>query len=298
MVHLRHLRYLLAVAEHESFTRAAETLHVSQPTLSQQIKQLETALGTKLLDRSGRTVRPTDAGEVLLQHARRALRELDAGERAIHDVADLSRGSLRLALTPTFHPYLVGPLVGRFNALYPAIDLVVKEMAQERIEDDIAEDRLDIGIAFTPSQLAGIDVQELHAESLEVVVGTRHPAAASEDRLDPQQLARLDLVLLTEDFATRQHIENYFRAHEISPRIAVQTNSVSTVLELVRAGQLATVLPDRIAFQQTDLSAVAIDPPLPPRTAALLRRAGAHHSAATTAFTTLMASSRGQGDLR
>jgi LysR family cyn operon transcriptional activator len=84
---------------------------VSQPTLSQQIKQMETALGTRLLDRSGRTVRPTDAGEVLLQHARRALRELDAGTRAIHDVADLSRGSLRLALTPTFFPYLVGPLV-------------------------------------------------------------------------------------------------------------------------------------------------------------------------------------------
>jgi len=291
---LRHLRYLLAVAEHENFTRAAEALHVSQPTLSQQIKQMETALGTRLLDRSGRTVRPTDAGEVLLQHARRALRELDAGARAIHDVADLSRGSLSLALTPTFHPYLVGPLVGRFNTLHPAIDLVVKEMTQERIEEDLAEDRLDIGIAFAPAQLAGIEVQELHAENLEVVVGRGHPAATGA-ALDAQQLARLELVLLSEDFATRQHVDHYFDAHGISPRIAVQTNSVSAILELVRAGQLATVLPDRIASQQRDLSAVVLNPPIPPRTAALLRRAGAHHSAASIAFTTLATSSRRNG---
>jgi LysR family cyn operon transcriptional activator len=96
----RSLRYLLAIAEHYSFTRAAEALHVSQPTLSQQIKQLEELLDVQLLDRSGRTVRLTDAGEVFSRHARRALVELDAGKRAIHDLQDLSRGSLRLGLTP------------------------------------------------------------------------------------------------------------------------------------------------------------------------------------------------------
>ncbi|MET3176794.1 UNVERIFIED_ORG: DNA-binding transcriptional LysR family regulator [Arthrobacter sp. UYCu721] len=105
---LRHLRYLTAVAEHQNFTRAAQELHVSQPTLSQQIKQLETTLHVQLLDRSGRTVRLTDAGEAYLRYARRALLELDAGTRAIHDVQDLSRGSLRLAMTPTFTAYLIG----------------------------------------------------------------------------------------------------------------------------------------------------------------------------------------------
>ncbi|VFT46738.1 DNA-binding transcriptional regulator CynR [Pseudomonas aeruginosa] len=100
---LRHLRYLLAVAEHRNFTRAAEALHVSQPTLSQQVRQLEEQLRVQLLDRSGRSVRPTDAGELYLLHARRALRELEAAQRAIHEVRDLSRGRLRLGMTPTFH---------------------------------------------------------------------------------------------------------------------------------------------------------------------------------------------------
>jgi LysR family transcriptional regulator, cyn operon transcriptional activator len=168
-------------------------------------------------------------------------------------------------------------------------------MTQERIEEDLAEDRVDIGIAFAPPQLAGIEVHELHAENLEVVVGAGHPAAAGQDGLDPQQLAQLPLVLLSEDFATRQHVDRYFHAHAISPRIAAQTNSVSTLLELVRAGQLVTVLPDRIASQQHALRAVALTPPIPPRTAALLRRAGAHHSAAGISFTTLATSSSGNG---
>jgi DNA-binding transcriptional LysR family regulator len=92
----RSIRYLLSVAENHSFTRAAEALHVSQPTLSQQIKLLEEALDAQLLDRSGRTVRLTDAGEVYVRHARRALEELDAAKRAVVDLEDLSRGYLRL----------------------------------------------------------------------------------------------------------------------------------------------------------------------------------------------------------
>ena len=86
----RHINYFLAVAEHGSFTRAASALHVSQPALSQQIRQLEESLGVPLFDRSGRTIRLTDAGEVWRQYASRALHELGAGKRAIHDVAALT----------------------------------------------------------------------------------------------------------------------------------------------------------------------------------------------------------------
>ena len=99
---LRHIRYLLAVAEHRNFTRAAQALHISQPTLSQQIRQLEEALGALLLDRTGRSIRLTDAGEAYVSHARRALQQLESGKRAISDVQDLSRGVLHIAATPTF----------------------------------------------------------------------------------------------------------------------------------------------------------------------------------------------------
>ena len=151
---LRHIRYLLAVAEHGNFTRAAEALHVSQPTLSQQIIQLEETLGVPLLDRSGRTVRVTDAGSVYIEHARRALRELAAARRAIHDVQDLQRGELRLATTPTFTAYLVGPLVTAFHTKYPGIVIRLKEMSLDTIAAAVAADEVDVGIAFNVSRPA------------------------------------------------------------------------------------------------------------------------------------------------
>lgn len=115
-------------------SRRRKPLHVSQPTLSLQIRQLEDLLQVQLLDRSGRTVKPTDAGEAYLRYARSALRELEAGRHAVHDVQNLSRGTLRVAMTPTFSTYVIGPLIERFSKLYPGISLNIHEMTQEKVE--------------------------------------------------------------------------------------------------------------------------------------------------------------------
>lgn len=284
---LRHIRYLTAVAEHQNFTRAAEALHVSQPTLSQQIKQLETTLHVQLLDRSGRTVRLTDAGETYLRYARRALLELDAGTRAIHDVQDLTRGSLRLAMTPTFTAYLIGPLVERFSTRCPGITLSVQEMTQDRIEAALAEDTLDLGIAFAQARSSEIETQPLFVETLGLVVGNNHPRAGVQTPMDLRQLEQERLVLLSNDFATRRHIDQYFRDHGIDPRVAIEADSISAIVEIVRRGQLATVLPEAIAREHHGLHPVDLAPAIPHRTAALLRRKGAYVSAASHAFTEL-----------
>lgn len=206
---LRHLRYLLAVAEHRNFTRAAEALHVSQPTLSQQVRQLEEQLRVQLLDRSGRSVRPTDAGELYLLHARRALRELEAAQRAIHEVRDLSRGRLRLGMTPTFTCYLVGALVDPFNQRYPGIELSLEELPQDALEAALIDDRLDLGVAFSEPGSLEIDSQPLYLERLGLVLGAEHPAADAP--LAAAALAELPLALLRDDFATRRHIDAYLR---------------------------------------------------------------------------------------
>lgn len=222
---LRHLRYLLAVAEHGSFTRAAEELRVSQPTLSQQIRQLERTVGVQLLDRSGRTVRATDAGAVYLHHARRALRDLAAAERAVLDVADLSRGTLRLAMTPTFTAYLLGPLVAELHLRHPGITLDVKEMTQAQLESGLLADALDLAVAFAGPHLAGIAATELFTETLGMAVGDAHPLAGRTAPLPAADLAQCDLALLSGGFATRTHIDGYFAAQRIAPRIAVEANS-------------------------------------------------------------------------
>ncbi|MCX4550222.1 transcriptional regulator CynR [Streptomyces sp. NBC_01387] len=286
---LRHLRYLLAVAEHGSFTRAAEDLRVSQPTLSQQVRQLERTVGAQLLDRTGRTVRLTDAGRAYTHYARRALRDLAAAERAVLDVADLSRGTLRLAVTPTFTAYLVGPLVAELHTRHPGITLDVRETTQDRIESGLLADTVDLGIAFDGPRPAGIASTALFTETLSLVVGDHRPGAAAEPGAprSVQELTAQQLALLSADFATRGHIDAYFAAHRVRPHIAVEANSIQALTEIVRRTPLATVLPDAITHDHPHLTPVPLEPPLPARTVTLLRREGAYRSAAARAFTDL-----------
>ncbi|MEV0262396.1 transcriptional regulator CynR [Streptomyces sp. NPDC050617] len=287
VLELRHLRYLLAVAEHGSFTRAAEDLHISQPTLSQQIRQLERTLGVRLLDRTGRTVRLTDAGTVYTDHARRALRDLAAAERAVHDVQDLSRGHLRLGVTPTFTAYLTGPLTAELHARHPGIGLTVVETTQDRVEAALLADDLDLGIAFAGDHLPGVAPTPLFTETLSLVTAAAQRPRAASDPLPVHALKDRQLALLSADFATRGHIDAYFARHRAAPRIAVEANSIQALTEIVRRTDLATVLPDAITHDHAHLSPVPLEPPLPTRTVALLHRQGAYRTAAARAFTRL-----------
>ncbi|NLU69421.1 transcriptional regulator CynR [Streptomyces sp. HNM0574] len=283
---LRHLRYLIAVAEHGNFTRAADELLVSQPTLSQQVKQLERAVGVQLLDRSGRSVRLTDAGEAYVHYARRALRELAAADRAVLDVADLSRGHLRLGMTPTFTAYLIGPLVRELHQRHPGITLEVREMAQDRMEAGLLADALDLGVAFEDPHQPGVTGTPLFTEHLSLVVAAR--GAGDPEPLPVHRLAEQQLALLNGDFATRGHIDAYFAEHHVSPAVAVEANTIQALTDIVqRTPGLATVLPDGITDDHPDLAPVPVDPPLPTRTATLLRRTNAYETAAARTFTAL-----------
>jgi LysR family transcriptional regulator, cyn operon transcriptional activator len=281
---LRHIRYFLAVAEHRNFTRAAEALHVSQPTLSQQIRQLEDTLGAQLLDRSGREIQLTDAGTAYARYAQRALQDLEAGKRAIHDVHELSRGSLRLAITPTFTAYLVGPLLEKYNRRYPNITLNIREMPQDRIEALLNEDAVDVGIAFNDTYSPEIETQVLFVEALAMMVGKSHPHAKKRDALTLRGFESESLVLLNEEFATRHYIDRYCRQHGVAPRIVMEVNSISAIIEIVQRSALATLLPDAIAREHPELRVVDLKPALPQRTAALLLRKGAYRTAAAQAF--------------
>lgn len=282
----RHIQYFLAVAEHLSFTKAAAMLHVSQPALSQQVKLLEESLGAQLFDRSGRTTRLTDAGEVYLQYARRAAQELREATRAIHDVSNLSRGSLRVAVTPTFTTYLVGPVVEAFHSRYPKITLSVQEISQERMEELLLAGELDVGIAFAPVNSPDIESLPLLDETLALVVSPRHPLSRKKS-VELQALGAESLVLLSTDFATREQIDRYFHQHNLHPQVLMEANALGAVIEIVRWTTLSTLLPATTAFAQDDLVAITLEPERLQRTAVLMRRKDAYLSSATQVFTAL-----------
>ncbi|MBT7943398.1 MAG: transcriptional regulator CynR [Alphaproteobacteria bacterium] len=287
----RSLQYLMAIAEYGSYTRAAEALHVSQPTLSQQIKQLEESLKSPLLDRSGRTVRLTDAGEVYVHHARRARGELDAGRRAINDVKNLSRGSLRLGWNP-ITDYLTCPLLEDFISLHPGITLSTLEMPQDDIEAAVAEDRIDIGIAFgklvskvTTSN--EIESELLFEEKLCLAVGNEHPLAGKKKRMTAKEFGKQSLALLNTDFALRTHIDRYCLDNSILPHVPMESNSLSVIMEMIQVGRLATVLPNGIVHTQCGLYSIELSPELPNKAITLFYRKGGYKSPACQAFSEL-----------
>ncbi|WP_347557984.1 transcriptional regulator CynR [Robbsia sp. KACC 23696] len=292
---LRHIRYFLAVIEHGSFTRAAEALHVSQPALSQQIRQLEDELGVTLLDRSGKQIVPTDAGAAYAHSARGALDQLESGRRAIQDVADLSRGELRLAFTPTFLGYLAGPLLAAFHSAYPNVRLDVRDMPMQTIETVLLNGEVDVAIAFAPPESPELDCTPLLDETLDVVVGPFHPAlrdvGGAEGRpspigapfLDVSALASIPLALLKTGFATRGQIDHFLASLGVTPRVAMESDSVSAIIEAVRFGQLATILPHPFHHRH-GLQTLTMRPPMPARTAALIYPRHRQHRAAMRAF--------------
>lgn len=287
----RSLQYLLAIAQHGSYTRAAEVLHVSQPTLSQQIKQLEDSLQTLLLDRSGRAVRLTPAGEIYLYHARRAWSELDEATRAIHDVENLSRGSIRVGWTP-ITDYLACSLLVKFNNLYPGITLSTFEMPQQDIEAAVAEDRIDVGIVFSKplppeASTSQVETEMLFEETFCLAVGKAHLRAGQEEPIDVRELGQESLVLLSTNFALRNHIDQYCFEHSIAPRVAMETDSLSVIIEMIQVSPLATVLPTNIVHGQCGLHAIPIFPELPRKAITVICRKNGYKSSACRAFTAL-----------
>lgn len=275
---LRYVHYFLAVAEHGSFTRAAAALFVSQPALSQQIKLLEQTLDVQLFDRTGRTVRLTDAGKVFQHHARQAMSELQAGARAVQDVEDLSRGHLRLGLTPTYTPWLAGPLLAAFWQRYPGITLAVSESTQGQIEQQLVNDELDIGLGFAGDLAAELSATPLMQERLVLIVGKDHPLAGQK-QLKLMALNGQPLVLLDRSFATRVEIDQQCRAHNVSPSLVMETNTLGAILALVQRAPLASILPDTLARGHESFCTLELSPPLSERTGVALTRKNTHSAA-------------------
>jgi LysR family transcriptional regulator, cyn operon transcriptional activator len=284
---LRHLRYFLAVADSAHFTKAAAILHVTQPTLSHQIRQLEDQLGLPLFDRVGRRVRLTAAGELLLPHARRVLRQLEEAESALGELLGLKRGVLKVGIVQTVNACVIPEIVGRFSKAHPGIQVACSEMAVDEIETGLEAGRLDVGIGFLPPLRKSLQGEVLFAEELVAVVSTAHPLAKHR-QLRVRDVAKHPLVLLSPKYCTRQLIDDAFTQARARPNIQIEMNSIDSILSTVREANLATLLPS-LALCQRDLGfkAIRVTHPTPKRSVGLLWAAGAQRRLAAKAFATV-----------
>ena len=241
-IEIRHLRYFLAVAATENFTRAAERLRISQPSVSQQIAQLERILRTPLFRRIGKRVQLTEAGTTFRRGAEVVLRKLEEACGSVNDVAELVSGHVDLGVIPALHVAWVPPVLERMARDYPGVTVGVQERASSGIETELEAGRLDLGFGLMTRGSPNIRYEHLLSEPFSLIVSERHKFALRKS-VDPGSLNGERLVLLPDRFDMRREGDEFFRRSRMRPRVAFEIDSIDALLTSVARAGTPTILP-------------------------------------------------------
>jgi LysR family cyn operon transcriptional activator len=277
---LRQLRYYLKVVETLSFTRAAALLHITQPTLSQQIGRLERETG-RLFNRSRRSVELSDQGRVFRRYAERAIQELEAGLNELAARQRIVRGQLAIGVFRSYNSSRLPRILTRYSERNPQVRLVVREVPHVETERGLIDGSLDLAVGYEPALSRKIVSETIFSEPLVLIVGKTHPLGTSR-RVALEALERLPLVLVNRETRSRQLIDRCLAEHGVSPNVVMEVNSNDAALATVRCGRLATISTVQSLAGLPDLHAVSIpDPALQRRTGILWCRNSTRSAAAT-----------------
>ncbi len=233
---LRQFEVFLAIARAGSFRRAAEALHLSQPALSQHVRELETALGARLFDRLARRVALTDAGRVLSEHATRLFVTLADARQAIQDLQGLERGSLTIGASSTPGIYVLPRLLGAFRQRYPGIELTLRLGNSEGVERLVRASELDLGLVGGHQDCPGAAcLNTALPDELRLVVPPGHRWASGRE-VTPERLADEPLLMREPGSATRELTERTLRAAGIPCRYGLVLEHPEAIKQAVLAG--------------------------------------------------------------
>lgn len=245
---LRQLGYVVAVADEGGFTRAAERVGISQPSLSYAVKALENELGAVLFDRLGRSVQLTAAGEALLGPARQALRDAEVARAAVAAVRGLEAGWLDLVCLPTLAVDPMASLVGRFRAEHPGIQVRIDEPDDDALVEAVRSGASEIGLAELPIEAVDLDSVGLGAHEFVAVLSPEVAAALAGRRtLSLSDLAALPLVTTPPGTSTRRQVDEAFRTAGLQATLAVETDHREGIVPLVLAGAGVSIIPAPLA---------------------------------------------------
>lgn len=255
---LFQLRYFSAVAHQGSFTRAAESLYVAQPSLSQQIAKLETELGTRLFTRRGRTISLTDAGTVLLGYADRILALEAEAQRGVQQVVGLDRGRLMLCGLPALDQQLLPPWLAEFRQAHPGIELRVRELRPSRaIARAVLSGEADLGFVHLPCQAEGLEVRPILEEPLLLVAPTGH-RFQGRDCIALEEARDEDWVWVHEAQDDDHPLYSACVRAGFRPRIVCESGSAQGVVSLVRAGLGIALLPRMAIDLRAGIHAISL----------------------------------------
>lgn len=260
---IHQLRYFLAVAQTGSFTVAANTCHVSQPSLSAQIAKLETELGGPLIERHRQGARLTKRGEIFRARAAEALRQLESGRFEIEQLDGLTLGSVTLGCLPTTGAYLLPPLLKEFRKAHPGISVSLREESSPQLARLLRESEVDLAIMDEAGLGSGLRSELLFSEPLLIAVPPGH-RFATRRKLALAALADEPLILMKPGHGFRKIVLDALRRAGVEPRVVYESGEIETVQALVEAGLGLSLVPKVV--KRSGLAYTEILPPTPSRT--------------------------------
>ncbi|MEU3597115.1 LysR family transcriptional regulator [Streptomyces sp. NPDC006798] len=270
---LQQLQYFVAVAETRHFTRAAELVHVSQPSLSQQVRALERELGAELFSRARGNIGLTEAGEALLPLARRILADADTARLEVQELARLRRGRVRLGATPSLCTGLLPDVLRAFHDRHPGIRLLIDEGGSHDLVRGLGGGALDLALIVLPLPPASPALTTVELLREDLVVVSSAAASAPPDPVRIADLREVPLVMFRHGYDLRELTVAACRAAGFEPSFTVEGGEMDAVLGFVRAGLGAAVVPRMVADRAgPDLRVTPLAPPGLRRTIALAHR--------------------------
>ncbi|RIX42571.1 MAG: LysR family transcriptional regulator [Rhodocyclales bacterium GT-UBC] len=284
---IRGLRYFVEVVRQNSFTRAAEVLFLTQPTISKMVRQLEDELGTPLLNRQGKRFQLTDAGRVTYERGLDVLAAQARLQAELADLGALARGRLSIGLSPMVGSTFFAPVLQAYRSRHPQVELKIVEDGALAIETEIAHGRLDVGVTVLPTDPALFETRPFAYSEL-CLLAPRNTAWASRATVGMADLANESFILYNDDFVLSGRILEAGRLAGFSPNIASRSNQWDFIAAMVGAGLGIALLP-RILCEQLSSERfcwLPLTQPVIPWHLALIWNKGGYLSHAGRAFVT------------
>jgi DNA-binding transcriptional LysR family regulator len=281
----RQIQYFLAICDQLHFTKAANELGISQPTLSQQIRVLEDELGMPLFDRIGKKIVLTEAGKLLLVYGEKMLQAEHDAKQSIQELLRGGGGTIRLGVLPSDLDFLLVPLFIHFHQHFPSTQL--QAISTLRIQEEVLDNTVDLGIGVRNTPDNRLTQIALRSEPYELVVNRSHPLAGRKE-VKLREVEPLPLVMYPRGFLGRELVEKACREEGFHISTVMETTTASSLLQLVKANIGATIQPQSLLKrgpEQYELLAIPITDRPPVRHLELVHRSDRFISAAQKQLT-------------
>lgn len=273
-MNIQQLEYAVALDDHRHFVTAADHCHITQPTLTMQLKKLEDELGVLLFDRTKKPLRPTPEGEKFIAKARKILRDLDLLKDGLDEDKNSISGVFRIGIIPTLAPHLLPLFLSKFVEENPETKLHIEELESEMIIKALKEDRLDVAIMATPIEERELKETLLFYESFLLYAPQNH-SLLKNDRINPADLKVSNLLLLEEGHCFRSQALNICHSKGISQdfNFFYESGSIETLKRLVKRGIGYTLIPELSVEERDVANCRRFDKPEPVREVGLVTHA-------------------------